>query len=50
MLDVDVEEREAGRKEVHDGRMKFGDWVKQRGGVLDTGKIIYGRSCVSRTI
>jgi hypothetical protein len=37
LLEVEEVERERARKEIHAGKLKFGDWVKERGGVMDTG-------------
>jgi 8-oxo-dGTP pyrophosphatase MutT (NUDIX family) len=37
LLEVEEEVREKGRKDVHAGKVRFGDWVKQQGGVVDTG-------------
>jgi len=37
LLDIPEEMREKARKDIHAGRMKFGDWVKSQGGVVDTG-------------
>jgi hypothetical protein len=37
---VPEEVREKGRKDVHSGKVKFLDWVKEQGGVVDTGKYI----------
>jgi hypothetical protein len=38
LLRVPEEERERARKEIHSGRLRFLDWVKSQGGVVDTGK------------
>jgi hypothetical protein len=37
LLDVLENERERARKEIHDGKLRFLDWVKSQGGVVDTG-------------
>ena len=37
LLEVEEAERERARKEIHAGKLKFRDWVKERGGVVDTG-------------
>jgi hypothetical protein len=36
LLEVGEAERERARKEIHAGKLKFPDWVKQQGGVVDT--------------
>jgi 8-oxo-dGTP pyrophosphatase MutT (NUDIX family) len=38
LLDVPEEVREKARKDVHSGKVKFLDWVREQGGVVDTGK------------
>ncbi|KAN0093745.1 hypothetical protein V8E51_016929 [Hyaloscypha variabilis] len=40
LLEVEEAERERARKEIHAGKLKFGDWVKERGGVMDTDGLI----------
>jgi hypothetical protein len=37
LLQVPEAEREGARKEIHAGRLRFPDWVKSQGGVVDTG-------------
>ncbi len=37
LLEVEESIREQGRKDIHAGKVKFGDWVKKMGGVVDTG-------------
>lgn len=37
LLEVVEGEREWARKEIHAGRLGFGEWVEEKGGVLDTG-------------
>lgn len=37
LLDVEESVREKGRKEIHAGKVRFGDWVKEQRGVIDTG-------------
>jgi hypothetical protein len=41
LLEVEETERERARKEIHAGKLKFPEWVKQQGGVVDTGRPIY---------
>lgn len=36
-LDVPEKERERARKEIHNGKLRFSDWVKSQGGFVDTG-------------
>ena len=43
LLEVEEEEREKGRKEVHEGKVRFEEWVKEKGGVPDCGA--YKISC-----
>jgi uncharacterized protein (DUF362 family) len=38
LLDVEESVREKARKDIHAGKVKFGDWVKEMDGVVDTGK------------
>jgi hypothetical protein len=37
LLEVDDAERERARKEIHGGKLKFVDWIKDLGGELDSG-------------
>jgi 8-oxo-dGTP pyrophosphatase MutT (NUDIX family) len=37
LLEVDETVREKGRKDIHAGKVKFGDWVNEQGGLVDTG-------------
>lgn len=37
LLDVEESVREQARKDIHSGKLKFGDWVKEMGGIADTG-------------
>jgi hypothetical protein len=37
LLEIEESERERARKEIHAGKLKFGEWVKESGGVVDTG-------------
>jgi 8-oxo-dGTP pyrophosphatase MutT (NUDIX family) len=37
LLDLADAVREQGRKDVHSGKVRFGDWVTEQGGVIDTG-------------
>jgi hypothetical protein len=37
LLQVPEAERERARKEIHSGRLRFPDWVKSQGGIVDTG-------------
>lgn len=39
LLEVEESIREQGRKDIHAGKVKFGDWVKAMGGVVDTGMV-----------
>lgn len=39
LLDVEENEREKGRRDVHAGKVRFVDWVEERGGVLDVGEL-----------
>jgi hypothetical protein len=41
LLEVEEAERERARKEIHAGKLKFREWVKQQGGVVDTGRATY---------
>jgi hypothetical protein len=38
LLQVPEAEKERARKEIHSGRLRFSDWVKSQGGLVDTGK------------
>ncbi|KAE8450661.1 hypothetical protein EG329_006005 [Mollisiaceae sp. DMI_Dod_QoI] len=40
LLEVEESIREQGRKDIHAGKVKFGDWVKKMGGVVDTDSLI----------
>jgi 8-oxo-dGTP pyrophosphatase MutT (NUDIX family) len=40
LLEVPEEVREKGRKDVHSGKVKFLEWVREQGGVVDTGKYL----------
>ena len=40
LLEVSVEEREAGRKAVHDSQIGFREWVAEKGGVPDLEDLI----------
>ena len=40
LLNVSVDEREAGRKAVHGGRTRFSEWVASKGGVPDVKGLI----------
>ncbi|KAF2669090.1 hypothetical protein BT63DRAFT_424800 [Microthyrium microscopicum] len=40
LLGVGEKEREAGRKEIHSGKVTFPEWLKKQGGVPDTGSLI----------
>ena len=37
ILEVPEHVREKGRKDIHSGKVRFGDWVKSQGGVVDSG-------------
>lgn len=37
LLEVEEGVREKARKEIHAGKLKFQDWVKSLGGVIDSG-------------
>jgi 8-oxo-dGTP pyrophosphatase MutT (NUDIX family) len=37
ILEVPEDVREKGRKEIHSGKVRFGDWVKSQSGVVDSG-------------
>jgi len=37
LLQVPEAERERARKEIHSGRLRFSDWVKSQGGLVDIG-------------
>lgn len=39
LLEVEEAEREKARKEIHAGKLRFPDWVKSQGGIVDTGKV-----------
>ena len=36
LLEVPDAERERARKEIHDGKIKFVDWVEEQGGLVDS--------------
>lgn len=40
LLEVEESVREKGRKDVYSGKVKFVDWVKEQGGVVDTDALI----------
>ena len=40
LLNVSVDEREAGRKAVHGGRTRFSEWVASKGGMSDVNGLI----------
>ncbi|KAF4624645.1 hypothetical protein G7Y89_g13525 [Cudoniella acicularis] len=40
LLEVSEEEREKARKEIHSGKLRFEDWVKSIGGVVDLDSLI----------
>lgn len=37
ILEVAEDIREQARKDIHAGKLKFADWVKSQGGIVDTG-------------
>lgn len=37
ILEVADDVREKARKDIHAGKLKFVDWVKSQGGIVDTG-------------
>ena len=37
MGNEEEEGRERARKEIHAGKLRFGDWVESQGGILDSG-------------
>ncbi len=37
LLEVEDGVREQGRRDVHAGRVKFGEWVEKVGGIIDVG-------------
>jgi hypothetical protein len=37
LLEVPEEEREKARKDIHSGKVRFSDWVKSQGGIVDSG-------------
>lgn len=37
LLNLQEDVREKGRKDIHAQKMEFGNWVKEQGGVIDTG-------------
>ncbi len=37
LLEVEESAREKARKDIHSGKIKFADWVKEMGGIVDTG-------------
>jgi 8-oxo-dGTP pyrophosphatase MutT (NUDIX family) len=39
ILEVAEDIREQARKDIHAGKLKFGDWVKSQGGIVDTGML-----------
>jgi len=41
LLEVPEEVREKGRTDIHSGKVKFLDWVREQGGVVDTGKYTF---------
>lgn len=38
LLEVEEQDREQGRKDVHAEKVTFREWVQKRGGVVDTGE------------
>lgn len=46
MLRIDDAEREAGRKAIHSGTVKFLDWLMKVGGVPDTGEFMLRHDCM----
>ncbi|KAH8592132.1 hypothetical protein B0O99DRAFT_630532 [Bisporella sp. PMI_857] len=40
LLEVTEEEREKARKDIHSGKVKFVDWVKSVGGVVDSDSLL----------
>ena len=39
LIEVSEEERESGRKAVHNSETRFPDWLAKKGGRADTGKL-----------
>lgn len=37
ILEVEEEVREMARKDIHAGKVRFVDWVREQGGVVDSG-------------
>ncbi|KAG0651419.1 hypothetical protein D0Z07_2098 [Hyphodiscus hymeniophilus] len=37
ILEVPEEERERARKDIHAGKLRFADWVRDQGGIVDSG-------------
>jgi hypothetical protein len=40
ILEVPEDVREKARKNIHSGKVRFADWVKEQGGVVDSGMFI----------
>ena len=39
LLEVNDEERDRARHEIHENKLKFQEWVQKKGGVPDVGRI-----------
>ena len=48
LTELGDEEREEGRKAVHGGKVKFTEWLAEKGGVADTGAHAHTRTSSSR--
>ena len=48
LTEVGDEEREEGRKAVHGGKVKFTEWLAEKGGVADTGAHAHTRILSSK--
>jgi hypothetical protein len=42
ILEVAEDVREQARKDIYAGKLKFADWVKSQGGIVDTGMLSCG--------
>lgn len=42
ILEVAEDVREQARKDIYAGKLKFADWVKSQGGIVDTGMLSRG--------
>jgi len=45
LLEVNDEERDGARHEIHKNKVKFQEWVQKKGGVPDVGKVFRASQC-----